>query len=91
MKKRPAYGKVSLRGVARLKRKRRKAQKITLEQEYVRLFQSNRLADQGFLAENENLEQPSPLKDYPSTATPGVGVSIELPLRQHAKLEPVIH
>jgi hypothetical protein len=91
MKKTPRCGKVVLRRVTTVKKKNEKPGESTLEQEYVGVFQPHVLPHQGLFTDNNSLEQPSPLTDYPSTATPGVGVSIELQPRRHAKLEPDIH
>jgi len=73
-----------------MKKKDAKARRSRLERQYERVFQTNSLMDKNFLADGESLEQPSPLKDCPSTATPGVGMSIELQPRPNAKLESAV-
>jgi len=75
MKKRAKGVKVDLPRVTTVKKKD-KTSESTLEQEYVEVFHPYSLPHQGLFTENDSLEQPSPLKDYPSNATPGVGVSI---------------
>lgn len=91
MKKERKRRRASLRKASPVGRKRRKAHETTLEMEYIGVFRPSPLPFQEVYTENETLEQPSPLTDYPSTATPGVGVSVGLNPRQHAKLEPVIY
>jgi hypothetical protein len=91
MRKVRRHERVPSRKLSAAKTKRRRVRQTTLEKKYIGVFQPNPLPYQGIFTGNESLEQPSPLKDYPSTATPGVGVSIELQPRRYAKLEPAIH
>ena len=89
MKKNKGSGKVQPERQT-VKKKKRKAHVNTLERDYVEVFQYRPVPYQGFATDDDSLEQPSPLKDYPSTATPGAGVSFEVQPRPHAKLEPAI-
>ncbi len=81
MKKRSRRVKVGPRRVTAVKKDKNKTREGTLEQEYIGIFQPYPLPHQGLLTENDSLEQPSPMKDYPSTATPGVGISIGFQLK----------
>ena len=89
MKKRAKSDKVQLKRPT-VKKNKKTAQKGTLEKEYIQVFQFRPVLHQGFATDDDSLEQPSPLKDYPSTATPGAGVSVDVQPRHHAKLEPAI-
>lgn len=59
----------------------------TLEQEYLQTFAPRQLPYQGLYTDEDSLEQPSPLKYFPSTATPGIEMDIKIQMRRHAELE----
>jgi hypothetical protein len=52
--------------------KRTKTRPVTIEQDYVQIFNPHPLPYQGLYTDEDSLEQPSQLKYVPSTTTPSV-------------------
>ena len=59
----------------------------TLEDKYRKLFSPVSLPYQGLYTDEDSLEQPSALRVWPTTTTPGVEVDVPPQARLHAQLE----
>lgn len=69
-----------------MKKQTKKTEKA-LEKEYLEIFAPHPLPYQGLYTDDDSLEQPSPLKVFPTTATPGISVDATPYMRRHAELE----
>ncbi len=87
MKKGKRSAKVHSPRRAMKKQKQLQEREKTLEREYQQLFTPHLLPYHGLYTDEDNLEQPSALKAYPTTTTPGVEINTELQVRRHAQLE----
>jgi hypothetical protein len=64
-----------------------KGREKSLEREYRNVFSPALLPYRGIYTDQDSLEQPSALKVYPTTTTPGIEMDVRLQARLHAQLE----
>ena len=64
-----------------------KGREKSLEREYRKVFSPALLPYRGLYTDQDSLEQPSALKVYPTTTTPGIEMDVRLQARLHAQLE----
>lgn len=72
---------------AGIRKSRRHRKQRTLEHEHGRIFLPVPLPYQGLYTDDDSLEQPSALKVYPTTTTPGAEVDTRPQAKLYAQLE----